>query len=266
MKSLEITGSVGVGGQNRPSDVKAVQAALNQLIHLLVPFRHMAENGKLGTRADQCLTLKAIQEFQRRVVHMRLPSCEIEVNGASHAAINAQLRLLTSPAKTPAPEPPWMVVAKAEIGQAEVSGAKANPRILEYFKSAKFWGTDDSGGANAWCASFVAWVMEQSGYKGIPGAYRAKSWAAFGKPIKDPVYGAIGIKTRGGGGHVAFVVGKSADGRSLYMLGGNQDDALNIKKYPLGVWKSFHLPADYAGIGASLPVYSGAASAAGAED
>jgi hypothetical protein len=35
---------------------------------------------------------------------------------------------------------PWIDTAQAEIGQTEVKGTKANPRILEYFKASKFWG------------------------------------------------------------------------------------------------------------------------------
>jgi hypothetical protein len=35
---------------------------------------------------------------------------------------------------------PWIDTAQVEIGQKETGGAKANPRILEYFKASRFWG------------------------------------------------------------------------------------------------------------------------------
>lgn len=160
---------------------------------------------------------------------------------------------------------PWMVTAMNELGESEVAGKKANPRILEYFKSARFWGTDDTGGANAWCACFMSWVMDQHGYIAPQNAFRAKSWKNFGKSIKKPIYGAIGIKSRVGGGHVALVVGKSKDGQMLYMLGGNQDDEVNITKYNKNVWDHFVIPSDYDAKNDYLPIYDKAAHSAGRE-
>lgn len=160
---------------------------------------------------------------------------------------------------------PWMRHAFAELGEKEIPGAKANPKILSYFQSARFWGTDDSGGQNAWCASFVSWVMDQSDYESPKAAFRARSWASFGKALSEPVFGAIGVKSRRGGGHVAFVVGKSEDGKDLFMLGGNQSDEVNISCYPRDVWSSFVVPSDYDSSGDSLPVYRGNAMGAGSE-
>lgn len=121
------------------------------------------------------------------------PDGRIDLNGKTHRTINQKLKAVTS-SITANHKVPWMVTAFKEVGQAEVSGKKANPRILEYFKASKFWGTDDSGGKNAWCASFVAWVMKKNGYAAVENAFRAKAWTGFGKKIKDPVYGAIGVK------------------------------------------------------------------------
>lgn len=160
---------------------------------------------------------------------------------------------------------PWMQTAEGELGQSEVPGSRANPRILEYFGSSNFWGTDDSGGENAWCASFIAWVMEQHGYTPPSAAFRAKSWKNFGQTISQPVYGAIGVKSRTGGGHVAFVAGQSSDGSKLYMLGGNQSDEVNISEYPRSVWETFVVPTHYDASTDSLPVYSGLSVAAGSE-
>jgi len=161
--------------------------------------------------------------------------------------------------------PPWVATAKKEIGTAEVVGAKANPRILEYFKSSKFWGEDDSGGANAWCGSFTAWVMEQHNYTPPKAAYRAKSWINFGTKIKEPIIGAIGIKSRTGGGHVAIILGKSKDGKQYYMLGGNQGDKVCVKTYSKTVWTDWVVPPGFNTKGYTLPVYKGEATKAGKE-
>lgn len=162
-------------------------------------------------------------------------------------------------------EAPWMVTAKEELGEKEVSGAKANKQILAYFKASKFWGTDDSGGANAWCGSFMAWVMKENSYTPPSNAFRAKEWKNFGKVITTPVYGAIGIKSRTGGGHVSFIVGKSKDDKYYYMLGGNQSDEVNITKYTKTVWDTFVVPADYDVTGKTLPIYTEEAKKAGSE-
>jgi len=160
---------------------------------------------------------------------------------------------------------PWMLTAWSERGQREVSGPKANARILEYFQAAAYWGTDDTGAENAWCGSFVSWVMKKHGHTLPANAFRAKSWAGFGKTIKNPVYGATGVKSRKGGGHVAFVVGKDADGKYLYMLGGNQQNEVNISRYDRGQWNTFVLPDGSTTTGESLPIYTGSSTASGSE-
>ncbi|MCO1336839.1 TIGR02594 family protein [Microbulbifer sp. OS29] len=155
---------------------------------------------------------------------------------------------------------PWMRTAYKELDQSEVAGVKANPRILQYFSASKFWGTDDSGGKNAWCASFVAWVMKEHGYTPVKNAFRAKSWKAFGKSIGEPIQGAIAIKSRKGGGHVGFVVGKSPAGKHLFILGGNQDDKVSISQYPISVWETFVVPSNFDVSNSRLPIYTSTAS------
>jgi len=137
---------------------------------------------------------------------------------------------------------PWVKTGIDEIGEKEVAGKKFNKRIVEdYFKASKFWGQDDSGGANAWCASFVSWVMKQHGYTPPKSAYRAKEWKNL------------------------FILGKNSEGTSYYMLGGNQADAVNVKEYPKSVWDTFVVPSDYSTHLGALPIYTGESSLAGKE-
>lgn len=162
-------------------------------------------------------------------------------------------------------DPIWMLTAKNELGEKEISGKEANKQILEYFKASKFWGTDDSGGENAWCGSFVSWVMKKHKHSPPSNAFRAKEWKNFGKVITSPVYGAIGVKSRKGGGHVAFIVGKSKDDEYYFMLGGNQSDEVNITKYKKTVWDTFVVPKDYDITDKTLPIYSEQSKKAGSE-
>jgi len=163
-------------------------------------------------------------------------------------------------------EAPWMATAIGETGVAEYRGMhSANPRIMEYFKASGYWGEDDTGPKNAWCGSFIAWVMRRNNIPPVRNAYRATAWSGFGKKIVAPVYGAIGIKARKGGGHVAFVMGQSPDGQHYCLQGGNQNDKVQILQYPKGVWTTFVVPHDYDLTRARLPVYDGMAARAGSE-
>ena len=159
------------------------------------------------------------------------------------------------------PPATWMKIAKKEIGTKEIHGKRHNPRVLEYHSVSGGFSTDEV----PWCGSFVNWVMRTAGYKTVSSPARAKSWKNFGKKAKKPIYGAIAVKSRRGGGHVAFVVGQSQDGKYLYVLGGNQHDSVNISKYRKSVWTDFRVPADYDDSKCKLPVYGGGASKGGKE-
>ncbi len=161
---------------------------------------------------------------------------------------------------------PWMDTALGEVGVAEHAGMhNANPRILEYFQASRYWGTDDTSAENAWCGSFVAWVMQQHGYAPVRAAFRARAWSAFGKRIATPVYGAIGIKSRTGGGHVSFVMGRNEGSDRLFMLGGNQGNRVRVSNYPRDVWTTFVVPQDFDETQGELPLYDAESAAAGSE-
>ena len=108
--------------------------------------------------------------------------------------------------------------------------------------------------------------MKQHGYTPPQYAMRAISWKDFGESLNKPVFGAIGIKRRRGGGHVAFVAGQSRDGKNIYMLGGNQNDEVNITSYRKSVWDKFVIPNNYYNRHGLLPVYNGKYAVAGRED
>ncbi|OPH50862.1 TIGR02594 family protein [Vibrio campbellii] len=267
---LKIRSSVGVGGINAKSDIIAVQQVLNHHQNAIGFRPKLVVDGSLGRNPMSSKTVAAIKACQRRLIFMVRPDGRIDVNGKTHRKLNSVVP--TSPRKNSKPQVEslttkvtWMKTAFGELGQTEVPGAKANPRILEYFSASKFWGTDDSGGQNAWCGSFVAWVFKQHDIKPVKEAYRAKEWEAFGKSVTNPIHGALGIKTRRGGGHVAFVVGKSPDGKYLYMLGGNQNNQVNIAKYPLTAWDKFVVPNSYDDTKGTLPIYTKGAVKAGEE-
>lgn len=129
-------------------------------------------------------------------------------------------------------ELPWLAEARKHIGLKEIPGAKHNPVIQAWLKemgsftgAAKSWYSDDE---TPWCGLFVGYCLGKAGRAVIKDWYRAKAWAAAGlTKLPAPAYGSIGFKSRQGGGHVFFVVGKDAKGRILG-LGGNQGNTISI--------------------------------------
>lgn len=125
-------------------------------------------------------------------------------------------------------QPPWLAVAKQELGQAEIAGEQDNPRIVEYHKSTKLKATDDE---TPWCSAFCNWCMLGAAFQGTDQA-NARSWLAWGKSIEIPAYGCVTVLQRGTGwqGHVGFFVGKK-DGQ-VAVLGGNQGNAVSVAWFP----------------------------------
>lgn len=137
--------------------------------------------------------------------------------------------------------PIWVKNALKEVGVKEIVGGKHSPRVLEYHATTSGKYKDDE---TAWCGSAINFIMFKSGFgTTVSMPERAKSWQEFGQGIKEPVVGAIAIKSRKGGGHVGIVL--AVEGKYLYLLGGNQGNEYNIKKYLISDFDSFRVPYGY---------------------
>ena len=92
-----------------------------------------------------------------------------------------------------------------------------------------------------WCAAFVNAILKQNDYLTSDSVsdypLTARSFLTLGVPTNDPRYGDIEVFKRGEPwqGHVAFYVSTVViDGVKYYnVLGGNQDDEVNISPYPV---------------------------------
>ena len=138
-------------------------------------------------------------------------------------------------------EPPWLTLARAELGTLEVKGSRHNPKIVAYAKeSGSPWVKDDE---TPWCSSFVGAMLARAG---IPGtnSMRARSWETWGERLTSPALGCIGVKRRMGGqswqGHVGFVV--AANPAFVWLLGGNQNNAVNIAAFSRHQFTAFRWP------------------------
>ena len=176
---------------------------------------------------------------------------------------------------------PWMEIAWEQEAKKLVETG-SNKEIQKFFKGTayeKTMGTIDQKTKRpinektiSWCASFVNWVMVKYGYKSITtdGGYdatRALKWAKWpeGNNIGKPVYGAIAVKTRNGGGHVGFVAGRKGD--FIVVLGGNQGNKLQCSTYNISDFFAYVIPNDYkiTDEDYNLPEYKGNPAAKGSE-
>lgn len=124
-------------------------------------------------------------------------------------------------------DPAWLTVGRALIGTKEVPGPTHNSFIAKgWARLGAGWFKDDE---TPWCGFFVAHCIDAAGlpYPGRGEFARALSWAGYGVAC-TPRPGAIGVKTRNGGGHVFFILGETADGRRFVVLEGNADNMVRI--------------------------------------
>lgn len=136
--------------------------------------------------------------------------------------------------------PPWLKEAAKNLGVAEGPGAADNPTVLKYYADAGFPGIKHD--EVAWCAAFVGAMLKRAGYK-PSGSLGARSYETYGVNLHKPMFGCIGVKKRPGGGwlgHVGFVV--AYDGSRVWMLGGNQGDAVSVAGFPVAQFTAFVVP------------------------
>ena len=77
-----LTASVGLGGQNRPIDVKTVQMLINMNIGAITPIRVLGIDGRAGSHTNS-----AIGEFQSRLLGFSKPDRRVDPNGKTLAKL-----------------------------------------------------------------------------------------------------------------------------------------------------------------------------------
>ena len=126
--------------------------------------------------------------------------------------------------------PTWFDVAKKEIGVKEKRGGE-NPRIIEYHDTTTLSADEDE---ISWCSSYINWCFKQVKIKGTNSA-AARSWLNWGVTLDEPKAGCVVVFWRESRtswkGHVAFL--DRIEGDRVFVLGGNQSDAVNVSSYPL---------------------------------
>ncbi len=158
---------------------------------------------------------------------------------------------------------PWMDLAIKEAMKGKGSAENVLPMLdlsYKYIRFAKGKGgvttAPNDSKEGAWCAAYICWTLNKSGYKIHPkGRMASQSFRYFNnklyKKIKKPIFGAITLYTsmkNPAHGHVGYLFGKTKKGRYI-LLGGNQSNRLKFADYPaqFGSYKlkGFYIPIDY---------------------
>lgn len=189
-------------------------------------------DGQMGAK-----TRAAIRTFQMK--------SGLVVDGVAGPATIAKLVAATT--GTP-PGMPWMDTARRLIGTREIAGRAHNAEILSWprrigtrWPSLNWAVAIFTGDEVPWCGLFVAHCLAENGIAPDPSYPSALAWADWGQKLHGPVPGAICVKTRNGGGHVAFVEGRTQNGR-LAILGGNQGNTVKVSPYARDAFTHYRYP------------------------
>jgi len=141
-------------------------------------------------------------------------------------------------------DPTWMVAALCEVGVKERRAEADHPRILEYWTAIpEGRRPDDLHDEVPWCSVFANWCMRQGGFRGTLRA-NARSWMSWGHAREVPDRGCVAVFRRGDPagelGHVAFYL-RETDAH-IWVLGGNQHNAVSVSAYPRTQLLGYRLP------------------------
>lgn len=136
--------------------------------------------------------------------------------------------------------PPWMAEMHRKMGLHEV---RDNAFLSAWLKIGRFLGNPKD---LPWCGdaieSCIAKTLPSEPLPANP--FFAQSWNTFGVDVKVPLVGCIGvIRWTASSGHVGIVAG--IDGRTVYMLGGNQSNSINVSGFPRAKFLGFRWPKTY---------------------
>lgn len=118
------------------------------------------------------------------------------------------------------------------MGMKEVAGTTHSPQIMAMLHLDANW---PSGDEVPWCSAFVnyvAWLLDLPRSKSLA----ARSWLNVGRPVtldEAECANDIVIFSRGSNpaqGHVAIF--DRLDGDGVFVLGGNQGDAVTVARFP----------------------------------
>jgi len=143
---------------------------------------------------------------------------------------------------------PWFSVATRFLNDhlKEAQGPANNATIVEMFRVSGHPEVKDD--ETPWCAAFVGACLRLSGYKSS-GSLGARSYQTFGEDLRNqPRKGCIVVFWRddpkSAKGHVALYDREDGDG--IFVLGGNQGDAVSFGRFPKSRVVAYRWPTETA--------------------
>lgn len=121
--------------------------------------------------------------------------------------------------------PPWLQTAIDNIGVLEAPGPADNPTILAWAKECGgYIAANYKHDSVPWCKMYVEYCLRRHGLK-MNDSLWALDVRKYGTKLSGPAVGAVASKTRSGGGHTFFVIGRDKAGH-IIGVGGNQSDSV----------------------------------------
>lgn len=133
--------------------------------------------------------------------------------------------------------PRMLVEALGTFNLKETPGPGSTQSILDMAAEVGGWiASWYDRDATPWCGLWMAAIAQRAGKDvDLKNPLAALSWSEWGDPAPRlsgyglaPELADVCVFTRKGGGHVGLYVGETPSGRYLYILGGNQGDAVSI--------------------------------------
>ena len=125
-------------------------------------------------------------------------------------------------------------IALRQYGVKEFPGEIHNPIILAYSDEIGYGGIIKD--ETAWCSIFMNWCAMRAGVE-RSGKLDARSWLKVGETVSTPKLGDTVVLWRedpeSWKGHVGIFMSFSEDRKRVYILGGNQNNMVCIKPYPV---------------------------------
>lgn len=146
----------------------------------------------------------------------------------------------TSPPNNTLPELSWIAEAKKHLGHKEIGTTNTSPLIeswQKYLLNSNH--IPDYLYKTPWCGCYIGNALKLNGISIPKHWYRALDYCNYGVKLSKPAYGCVAIKTRDGGGHVCFVVGRDVKTGKLVCLGGNQSSMVCYALYSDSDFKEF---------------------------
>jgi uncharacterized protein (TIGR02594 family) len=216
---------------------------LGSLLTTIVGWHEAAKQAQAAAAQDEQAAGQR-KEIKRQSERLQLAQDSLQALRGQLADLNLQMNRVLPPldaseiALLSPDAPQWIKAAYDERGQNEIAGPQENPHIIQYFRSISAEPRQDD--IQDWASAFVAWSLKQADIQMIA-SDDPFSWLNWGQVLKKPVFGCIVVMSFSGLHHVGFYFGE--DESFVHVLGRNEDDAVNIFRYPKSAVVGYRWPA-----------------------